>query len=425
MSFNKLTSLEKGMRLYGRKKTDPRQVRILKNDIENDFIRYADMFHKAGEQIAIHLLDQKNEDIYQLDTFFYPLTFIYRHCIELVLKAIGFKCITSKAERKNFINETFHNLKKIYDEVDKLYSVSLPQDQKDWVSKFLKNISMIDAASDSFRYPFYIVSEKDFFGNDTYSLQRLFEKQTNIDLVKLSYKFEAAFSILWNWYYETTYSSTKYQELSTVFLEEGGSYYSMAVVGYGYRKEDFLPYTDAYCETAGFLRNHMERLFEEAKYNEASIYFIPMCYLYRNCVELAEKAILFEETDKSIDEKCAIVNKYKHSIEMLWKSIKTDAYKCWSASEFPQTMALIEQYCAELHTFDPQAIRFRYPINRNIDLAFNENQWFDYGRTSEFFEGLINVFQGIEAELSEMRSIKAEMEAELELEMRDAINDYY
>lgn len=429
MIYNQLTSIKPNMRLLGVQSADTRKVKILKNDIENDFLRYADMFHKAGKQIAIKLLNSADTDIEQLDTFFFSLTFIYRHCIELMLKAVGFKCITAKRDRKMFIKDTFHNLEKIFQKVDCEYSVPMLANKKNWLAGFLSDISSIDAASDSFRYPFHIHLTKDQQGKKQYSVKRIFEKQTTIDLKKIVCKFEVAYHILLDWYHNTNqFNFNDYQNLSTTFLEDGAGYYSVSVVGYEYCKEDFEPYIDAYCETAGFLRDYMENLFQEGKYSEACEYFIPMCYLYRNCVELAEKYVLFEIDNKTISEKCDTVLKHKHSVEGLWNAIEPEAKECRSAIRYPNTLSLLKSYCLEIHRLDPQAICFRYPINKNIDPLFVDNKRFDFGKVAAFFEGVINTIRGIGSELHEMNIFREERESEwieeMKYEMTCLTSDY-
>ena len=42
--------------------------------------------------------------------------------------------------------------------------------------------------------------------------------------------------------------------------------------------------------------------------------FFPMCYLYRNCVELSLKTIWFEEIGEDFQIKCKLMLDNKHSI---------------------------------------------------------------------------------------------------------------
>lgn len=59
--------------------------------------------------ITTHLFDPSS-NIGKLDTYFFSVAYLYRHSLELILKAIGFKYIQAKQDRQAFIKDTFHNL---------------------------------------------------------------------------------------------------------------------------------------------------------------------------------------------------------------------------------------------------------------------------------------------------------------------------
>lgn len=62
------------------------------NDIALEFYNYAQKFKNSSHIVTEYILEEG--DIRQLDCYFFALAFLYRHCLELVLKAIGFKYIT-------------------------------------------------------------------------------------------------------------------------------------------------------------------------------------------------------------------------------------------------------------------------------------------------------------------------------------------
>ena len=81
-------------------------------------------------------------------------------------------------------------------------------------------------------------------------------------------------------------------------MEKGGNYYAQSVVGYKDNKEKFYPYTKAYLETANYLKDWMKKKVDSGENNCDEYLFLPMCYLYRNCVELSLKTIWFEEIEE-------------------------------------------------------------------------------------------------------------------------------
>src|SRR5699024_6095736 len=72
---------------------------------------YGQKFKKSAYFLTEHLLERS--DISRLDIYFFAVGYLYRHSLELVLKAIGFKYIVSLENRKAFLKDTFHNLSEI------------------------------------------------------------------------------------------------------------------------------------------------------------------------------------------------------------------------------------------------------------------------------------------------------------------------
>ena len=80
---------------------------------------------QAVHKITKFILYAEHPDIGKLDTYFFSIAFLYRHCIELGLKATGYEFILDM----------------------------------EWLRKYLADLSQKDRDSDSFRYPFHIVWE--------------------------------------------------------------------------------------------------------------------------------------------------------------------------------------------------------------------------------------------------------------------------
>ena len=83
---------------------------IAQEDQSIAFHQYSIDFYNAAHIITDYLLSAQHPNISQLDTYFFAVAFLYRHSIELALKAIGFKQIDNTAARSAFIKSTFHNL---------------------------------------------------------------------------------------------------------------------------------------------------------------------------------------------------------------------------------------------------------------------------------------------------------------------------
>lgn len=389
-------------------------VIIAPTDYIEELYSYSSNFYKAAHWLAEYLLNN-NRNIAELDTYIFPLTFLYRHSLELLLKSIGLKLVEDK---KQYLKKTFHNLHLLLDSVGSKDCNWAESEEYKWVLKFLVDITKLDKESDSFRYPFHIFKEKDELGiGSSYGIKRIFERQTHIDLWKLSNKFEIAYGIIDAYRQQVCLTEKVWREFTPIFIEEGGEYYAQSVVGYEYSRYDFYPYTNAYLNVANQMKKFMNKKLAIKSTSEKNIFFFPMCYLYRNGIELAMKAILFEESGENFQTRCKILKKKKHSIKALWGVVRQYAEKCSGTADISY-LNTIDEYVEQIQGIDSDASKFRYPVNKNLQLYFEQNKRFDFNIIGDFMEALINFCDGVDAALNNMNEIEAEIQAEYMSEMR-------
>lgn len=249
-------------------------------DFSETLFEYAEYFFEAAYKITEFILYAEHPDIGKLDTYFFSIAFLYRHCMELGLKAVGFQSIQDIDGRKSFVKDTRHNLSVILSIIEEKASSTRPEEEMEWLREYFSDLSQRDRESDSFRYPFHIVWEPgDWECEGKFVIKKIFDEQTHIDLVKFANKFEAAYEIIRKWYKKEAESAVEWKAVNPVFIETGGYYYAQSVVGYKYNRADFYPYTKAYLETANYLKWYMknETDSDNSDYNERL--FLPMCYL--------------------------------------------------------------------------------------------------------------------------------------------------
>ena len=396
-------------------KHSPYLVRIVAPiDMKDAFYDYANNYYKAAHIIARYLLERDNVNNYELDTYFFSLAFLYRHSIELLLKANAFKWVTNEDERIDFVKSTHHNLEEMVVFLKSVSQFQRSDDEIEWLERYFNDISEVDKSSDSFRYPFHVLSEyNELYCELTYSIKRIFEEQTHIDLYKFVNKFEVAFEILNNWYLENNNCVDELINLEPFFIENGGCYNGQSVVGYGYRHDDFYPYIKAYFDTACYLREYMKEECDLGNKEISQELFFPMCYLYRNCTELILKSILFEESGEDFQERCRVMLDKKHSILGMWSKLKPFIVKCCDDyGEQLEELDAIEDYCKQLHNIDSDASKFRYPSQKNLKPYFKINKRFDFLHVGEFLEALNNSLDGINCIIDKIKEYNAQMESE-------------
>lgn len=382
------------MSLYHIDKNCPFPITLLNSgDLADDFNKYAENFFDAAESV-IHFLGEEaaeNGDIAKLDLWYFAMVYLYRQSIELLLKANIFKIVISEYDRKQIIGNVCHDLKQGYDELLELKGLEETDNANaNWLWKYLTDISRIDKESDMFRYPF------------SNNLNILFDKQTHISLAATHDNMNKAYDILSEMYKTGHFTEQEYEAYSPQLIIEGGHYYQQSVVGYKYAQRSFYPYYSSYEEVGNFLK---EKILKENKKE----FFMPMCYMYRNAVELGLKRIIIEDSHIDRTKALTILQRKKHSILGLWNSIVDEVDQYSNAPDDDTTLVDTTKYIQAFHDFDKSSDLFRYPCNKKMEPYFLDAKKFDIENVASCFEELCNFLDAVDSMLSEIKDYEEEM----------------
>ena len=377
--------------------------------LEEEFYSYANGFKEAAYILAEDALN--SQEIAKLDINFYSIAFLYRHSIELILKAIGFQYIKEDDERKLFLKQTCHNLYEILIYISQYIKkyIELDKEAYNWVISMFEDMDDLDKESDSFRYPFRIRRNKDEIFNLEYHIEEFFDERKDINLLNFANKMEIIFDILNSYYLEGDSINKLYKEYDAIFLEEGGNYYGMSVIG-----DNRIIGKTFYCNIKSY-RNGANILYDYINRNLEirSRLFMPLCYLYRNSLELSMKDILFDESSYSYEEILKNLKESKHNLNKIWNLIKDDIVKhCNNVGEDDKVICNVEKYIHQIHCIDPAADKFRYPIDKDLNLYFKRNKNFDIDNVKNFFEDILIFFEGVSILMNEQNEMLREMEHE-------------
>lgn len=349
--------------------------------------RYANNFREAGYLIADETLE--SEDISKLDFNFFSIAFMYRHSIELLLKAIGFQYIEDREKQKKFLKETFHNLESILLYIKNYIREEIEKDvdEYEWLLEILRDVNTIDKESDCFRYPFRIIKK-----GKKYDIKAFFDEQTHIDLYKFANKMEIIFLILERYYLKLGNREKEFEEFKPVFLEEGGEYYSQSVVGYRY-SGGFYGSIKAYKDFSEFI--YKKIILRSEQKNKL---VMPLIYALRNMIELVLKEMIFEKLGYENNDALKSIIDKKHNIKKLWEVIEPRLIdELIGFSEITNENILgTRSYIEELHNIDGKADLFRYPTNRKMDIRFKKGKKMDIQNIYNFFEELMVFFEYVE-----------------------------
>lgn len=361
--------------------------------LDIDFYVYAKNFFEAAEYVIHYLVEEaaEKQDIAKLDLWYFAMVYLYRQSLELLLKATIFQAVTNDTDRKDIIGKIRHDLKQAFEKLIEVKSLTIDYNENaKWLKEYLFDISRIDRESDMFRYP---------FGSN---FKALFKQQVNVSLEATHNNMNKAFNIIKDIYDTGALSELIYEAHEPQLIIEGGNYYQQSVVGYKYSRYAFYPYYLSYEEVGKFLK---DIITTKKKPN----LFMPMCYLYRNAIELGLKRLIVEDSHIESSKALKIIKKKKHSILGLWNSVAKEIEEYANAPAGDTTLKDTYRYIQTFHNFDQSSDLFRYPCNKNMVLYFSEVKKFDIENVSSCFEELCNFLDAVDSRLSEIKDYEAEM----------------
>jgi len=377
--------------------------------LEADFYRYSKDFNEAANIIMKQLITDASSrgDISQLDLWYFALVYLYRQSLEELIKANIFKLELDSTKRKNILGNVRHDLKQAFDELVSLSNIDMTNDNVKWLSDFLEDISKIDKESDMFRYPF------------NHKMQTLFNRQTHVYLPATYYNMNRAFDLLKGFYKNASFNNKKcepHEVYEPKLIVEGGAYYFQSVVGYKFGEGSYFPYATSYLECGNFLKNV---IMEQGKSN----LFMPMCYLYRNAVELGLKKIIVESSSLDKEDALKAIRKKKHSFLGLWNKIASEVRNLAYDPTDP-TVDYVDHYINNFHDFDTASDKFRYPCNKNLNVYFLDSTTLDIENVSNCFIELISFLDGVDCMLLYEKECKEEMAREYALDEAEMQSEY-
>ncbi|PIJ96762.1 hypothetical protein [Lysinibacillus sphaericus] len=336
-------------------------------DMNESFYKMANEFKNAALECANYMTEDSRID--RLDLLIFPLAYLYRHSLELLLKAsiINDRIIQGIKEKKQLLNELNdnHDLGEL---LGKKCEPTVVSNNKhiNWLKLFLEDFSNFDKMSDSFRYPF-----KMFKDDNKIKIDYVFKEQTHLNLVLFVNKMEYAFQIIDHLYKNNLdeLTSDNWNRYSAESLENGGSYYGQSVVGQKYNNAELTTYADSYVTLA-------EHLFTLTIINKKTIqnksFFKPICYLYQNAIELQIKDLVMLIFEDQYALNLLYTNE-KHDIKKLWdhicEKLKHSTISNFYSNEISKIEDLFEYLSPSDDTVPKSTYSYRNPVKKTVPIS--------------------------------------------------------
>lgn len=321
-----------------------------------DLKRLSREYFDCANDVTNHIQNNPNDNE-KCDFWFLPVLYMFRHSLELMLKAILYKEIKTKLILQEIFLEAKHNLSALYTKYKlNATDIRINKNENKWIEDYFKDIENIDRNSDLFRYPFGR-SFIEAYGNNF------------LDISKISENFLLAYAIL-----NKCDNGKGNEEIYHINTERKSNFIYLAhnmrgncFIWNSRIKPKFHSHFRGYSSVASFL-------FSRRDIEDDGIRIYPIAFLLRNAIELGLKRLLDSNTVVQVSDHKR--NKIKNShllYKDLWKNVKDMLfYYAEQTNEDIDTLYQLEKHIIELSKLDKNGDVFRYPFSFSFEYKFDK-----------------------------------------------------
>ena len=171
-----------------------------------------------------------------------------------------------------------------------------------------------------------------------------------------------------------------------------------SVVGFEYQRMEHFPYVLGYRDAGKVLKAKIDECVKANDLQTRSALFMPMCYCYRNGLELSLKKIWYEVINTNPQVALKQMQKKKHKLIGLW-NLLLPTIDSFDDEKNKLDNEVEGNYIASINTFDPDASHFRYPCDKLMNAYYGGNEKIDYKSIGDYMEAAINYLEGVELSL--------------------------
>jgi hypothetical protein len=137
----------------------------------------------------------------------------------------------------------------------------------------------------------------------------------------------------------------------------------------------------------------------------------PVCFLYRQYLELAIKNIYISYSEDNLTEKANVFKNMNHDLIKTWNKIKP--YLQEEADDIElDGIEIVEDYIKQFHEFDRSSYTFRYPITKSLTEVINDQKRVNLTELKSRMNELYHFFSGCMGKLDYYKGIKTEIREE-------------
>ena len=153
----------------------------------------------------------------------------------------------------------------------------------------------------------------------------------------------------------------------------------------------------------------VDKVTEEKRIENIDTFVFPICFLYRQYLELIMKYIYMKHTGDQKEEIISTINEVSHDLFKVWQKVKPviEATNAHFEEECDLVQA-VEGYISEFNQFDPNSFTFRYPVTKRMEKVLPQEFYINLRILQTRMEELHNFFEGCLMQLDDLKENRTE-----------------
>ena len=162
--------------------------------------------------------------------------------------------------------------------------------------------------------------------------------------------------------------------------------------------DGFSQYIDGYIFAVQAIYNDYISC-KETRIDKLDTLIYPLCFNYRQVVELYIKYLYFKYALVENEDKESFIKNVSHKLNKAWVQVKPFLLPLLSKINSNIDITLFDEFVDEIDNFDTDSFRMRYPIKKDLSSVHSESVKLDVVSLNEKMMDLFNLFKQLDNEI--------------------------
>lgn len=163
--------------------------------------------------------------------------------------------------------------------------------------------------------------------------------------------------------------------------------------------DGFSQYIDGYIFAVQAIYNDYI-LCDEYRIDKLDTLIYPLCFNYRQVVELYIKYLYFKYAFVGNEDKENFIKSVSHKLNKAWMQVQPHLLPLLSKINSDIDITLFDEFINEIDNFDTDSFRMRYPIKKDLSSVHSSSVKLDVIGLNEKMMELFNLFKKLDCEIN-------------------------